>query len=108
MRLPFYMQQLGLHDINVRMNDKVIFTYPEKEDYEHELQMLIHINGWDKTGGIAENESLIEFFMNRGINRADAEKFVKMQAKIASHFSKTETRKSILKVQGLMVSYGIK
>jgi hypothetical protein len=24
MRLPFYMQELGLHDIDIRMNDKVM------------------------------------------------------------------------------------
>lgn len=108
MRLPFYMYQLGLHDIDVRMNDKVMFTYPQKVDYEKELQEFIELNGYDRVRGIAENEGLIEFFMNRGINRVDAEKFVMLQAKIAHHFSRTEVEKSFLKVQGLMITYGIK
>ncbi|MDF2905255.1 MAG: hypothetical protein K0R34_576 [Herbinix sp.] len=108
MRLPFYMDQIGLHDINVRMNDKVMFTNPQKADYENELQEFIHINGYDQVNGIVENESLIEFFMNRGINRADAEKFVMMRAKIAHHFAQTNRKKSFLKVQGLMITYGIK
>ncbi|MBE5967185.1 MAG: helix-turn-helix domain-containing protein [Lachnospiraceae bacterium] len=108
MRLPFYMYQLGLHDINVRMNDKVMFTSPQRVDYEKELQEFIQLNGYDKVSGIVENEKLIEFFMNRGINRADAEKFVMMQAKIAHHLTQTDTKKSFLKVQGLMITYGIK
>lgn len=108
MRLPFYMHQLGLHDINVRMNDKVIFTYPQKSDYEKELHEFIHLNGYDKVSGIVENEKLIEFFMNRGINRVDAERFVMMRAKIAHHFSRADSKKSFLKVQGLMITYGTK
>ncbi len=77
-------------------------------DYEKELQEFIHINGYDKVNGIVENESLIEFFMNRGMKRADVEKFLAMQAKIAHHLSQTDTIKSFLKVQGLMITYGIK
>ncbi|BCJ93166.1 class I SAM-dependent methyltransferase [Anaerocolumna cellulosilytica] len=108
MRLPFYMEQLGLQDINVRMNDKVMFTSAQNSDYQKDLQEFMQINGWDKIRGIIENESLIEFFMNRGIARVDAEKFVMMQAKIAHHLTQTEIKKSILKVQGLMITYGIK
>ncbi len=108
MRLPFYMYQLGLHDIDVRMNDKVTFSYPQKPDYEKEMQEFIQLNGWDKAGGIAENENLIEFFMNRGIKRVDTERFVMMQAKIANYFTQTNVEKSFLKVQGLMITYGIK
>lgn len=108
MRLPFYMYQLGLHDINVRMNDKVMFTNPQKTDYEKELQEFIYINEYDKVNGIVENENLIEFFMNRGINRAEAEKFVMMRAKIAHLLTRKDIEKSFLKVQGLMITYGIK
>jgi transcriptional regulator with XRE-family HTH domain/PP-loop superfamily ATP-utilizing enzyme len=108
MRVPFYMTQLGLHNINVRMNDKVMFISPQKEDYENDIQEFIQLNGYDKVRGIAENEGLIDFFMNRGINRADAEKFVMMQARIAHHLAHTDTKKSFLKVQGLMITYGTK
>lgn len=108
MRLPFYMYQLGLRDINVRMNDKAMFISPQKADYENEFQELILINGWDKISGVVENENLIEIFMNRGISRADAEKFVILQSRIAHHLANADAKKSILKVQGLMISYGIK
>jgi hypothetical protein len=108
MRLPFYMDQLGLHDIGVRMNDMVMFSYPDQRNYEKELQEFIKINGWDKATGIAVNEGLIEFFMNRGIKRVDTERFLMMQARIANHFAGTGGEKAFLKVQGLMISFGTK
>ncbi len=108
MRLPFYMRQLGLQNIGVRMNDKITFTYPGQPDYENDLQEFIQLNGWDKPTGIAENEGLIEFFMNRGIKRTDTEKYLMMQAKIAKHFAEAEKEKVFLKVQGLMITYGTK
>ncbi len=108
MRLPFYMYQLGLYDIDVRINDKIMFTSPQKAHYKKELQEFVLLNNYDKASGIVENESLIEFFMNRGTNRADAEKFVTMQAKIAHHLAQTDTKKSFLKMQGLMIAYGMK
>jgi len=108
MRLPFFMQQLGLHNIDIRMNDKVMFTYPEKQDYEEVLQDFVQIGGWDTIHSQTDNENLIEFFMTRGINRIDAEKFVMMQEKISTHFAQPDTVKSFLKVQGLLIVYGTK
>ncbi|WP_167958234.1 helix-turn-helix domain-containing protein [Anaerosporobacter faecicola] len=107
MRAPFYMEQLGLHDIDVRMNDKVMFTSVSDPNYEQKAKSFIEINGYDQERGIAESESMIDFFMNRGIKRAEAEKLVMMQTKIAHHFTKEE-KKSFLKVHGLMITYGTK
>jgi transcriptional regulator with XRE-family HTH domain len=108
MRLSFYMSQLGLHDVGVRMNDKVVFNQPQNQNYKKELQDFIEINGWDRTKSIAESEGLIEFFLNRGIKRVDSEKLIMMQSKIADYFNRTDFEPSYLKVQGLMITYGIK
>jgi hypothetical protein len=77
-------------------------------NYEKVLQEFIQINGWDKETGIAENEGLIEFFMNRGIKRVDTERFLMMQARIANYFAGTGGEKAFLKVQGLMITFGTK
>lgn len=108
MRLPFYMQQLGLHDIDIRMDDKVMYVNPDMQDYEEKVKDFIEINGWDKTFSISDQENTIEFFMNRGIDRVDVEAYIKMQSKIAEYFRNTESRKSFLKVQGLLIIYGRK
>lgn len=108
MRLPFYMQQLGLHDIDIRMNDKVMYVNANIQDYEEKVQDFVEINGWDKSFSISSRENTIELFMNRGIDRAEAEAYIKMQAKIAEYFRDTECKKSFLKVQGLLITYGRK
>ncbi len=108
MRLPFYMQQLGLKDIDIRMNDRVMYVNPDTQDYEEKVQDFIEINGWDESFSMSSRESTIELFMNRGIDRAEAEAYIKMQSKIAEYFRNTESRKSFLKVQGLLIIYGRK
>lgn len=108
MRLPFYMQQLGLRDIDIRMDDKVMYVNPDMEDYEEKVKDFIEINGWDKSLSFSERENLIERFMSRGIDRVDAEAYIGLQAKIAEFFRNTENRKSFLKVQGLLITYGRK
>lgn len=108
MRLPFYMKELGIKDIDVRMNDKVLYVDPDMEDYDEKVQDFIEINGWDKSFSVASQESTIELLMNRGVDRAQAEAFIKMQAKIAGFFRNSENRKSFLKVYGLLITYGRK
>lgn len=108
MRLPFYMEQLGLRDIDIRMDDKVMYVNADMQDYEEKVQDFIEINGWDKSFSISGSENLVEIFMNRGIDRAHAEAYIKMQSKIAEYFRNTENKKSFLKVQGLLITYGRK
>ena len=108
MRLPFYMQQLGLYDIDIRMNDKVMYVNPDMKEYEEIKQDFIEINGWDKSFSISSQESTVELFMNRGIDRVEAEAYIKMHTKIAEYFRNTEIKKSFLKVQGLLITYGRK
>lgn len=108
MRLPFYMQQLGLHDIDIRMNDRVMYVNPDTQDYDEKVQDFIEINGWDKSLSTSSQENTIELFMNRGIDRADAMKYIEMQSKISEYFRNTENRKSFLKVQGLLITFGKK
>lgn len=108
MRLPFYMKQLGLNDIDIRMNDRVTYVNPDMQDYDEKVQDFIEINGWDKALNISNQENTIELFMNRGIDRAEVMSYIKMQSKIAGYFRDTEKRKSFLKVYGLLITYGRK
>lgn len=108
MRMPFYMQKLGLNDIDIRMDDKVMYVNPDMQDYEEKVQDFIEINEWDKSISISDRENLIETFMNREIDRVEAEAYIKMQSKIKEYFRNTENKKSFLKVQGLLITYGRK
>lgn len=107
MRMPFYMRQLGLHDVDVRMNDKAWFVNPDRKDYEQVVHDFIDIHDLGKSFRISDCENTIEFFMNRGVDRAQAEDYIKIQAQLAEYFQKKEN-KSFLKVQGLLITYGRK
>ncbi|MBK1812791.1 DNA (cytosine-5-)-methyltransferase [Clostridium sp. YIM B02505] len=108
MKLPFCMKQLGLRDIDVRINDKVVYVNTDIQDYEEKVQDFIEINGWNKDFDKFYEENVIELFMSRGIDRSEAEDYIKMQSKIARYFKDTKSKKSFLKVQGLLISYGRK
>jgi transcriptional regulator with XRE-family HTH domain len=108
MRLPFYMQQLGLHDIDIRMNDRVMYVNPYMQDYDQVVKDFIEIHGLNKSFSISNCEETIEYFMNRGVDRAQAEAYIKRQASIAEYFKKRDVSKSFLKVQGLLITYGRK
>jgi transcriptional regulator with XRE-family HTH domain len=108
MRLPFYMKELGLQGIDIRMNDKVLYVDPDMDDYEEKVQDFIEINGWDKPFSIASQENTIELLMNRGVDRAEAEAYIKMQAKIADYFKNGENKRAFLKIYGLLIAYGRK
>ncbi|HEX2945372.1 MAG TPA: methyltransferase domain-containing protein [Clostridia bacterium] len=108
MRLPFYMRRLGLHDVDVRMNDRVVYVNPDTQDYEEKLRDFVEIHGWDKVFDTSGREETVEFFMSRGMSRAEVEAYISMQATIADYFKNTERKKSFLKVQGLLITYGRK
>lgn len=107
MRLPFYMQQLGLKDIDVRMNDKVLYVHSGMQAYDEVVQDVIEIHGWNKTYDSSNSEKTIDFFMNRGVDRVQAEGYIKKQNALNEYFKK-ETNKSFLIVQGLLIVYGRK
>lgn len=106
MRLPFYMKEIGLQDIDIRVNDRVLYVNPDNPDYDEILNDFIEIHGWDKAYSEADCESTIEFFMSRGIDRIQAEAYIKRRSEIIEYFKDRDKRKSFLKVQGLLISYG--
>lgn len=77
-------------------------------DYEEVVQDFIEINGWEKILNIPDCENAIEMFMSRGIDRVEAEAYITMQANIAGYFQNNKIKKSFLKVQGLLITYGKK
>ncbi|HWT76718.1 MAG TPA: methyltransferase domain-containing protein [Mobilitalea sp.] len=107
-RIPLYMKEFGLHDIDVRVSDKVLFIDPQKPEYENLLQDFIHINGWDHTPNEEEIEGSIALFMNRGMTRTEAEAYIKRQSAISNHLNRHYTDASLLKFLGLVISWGKK
>ncbi|BCJ98286.1 helix-turn-helix domain-containing protein [Anaerocolumna chitinilytica] len=107
MRLPFYMRQLGLHDVDIRINDRAFFVNPDRADYEQMVQDFIDIRGLDKSFDIQKRENIIEHFMNRGMDKSQAEDYISMQSQLAEYL-KSKKDKTFLNIQGLLITYGWK
>lgn len=84
-----------------------MYVNPDMPDYDEVVQDFIEMNGWDKDINISSKEDTIELFMNRGIDRTQAEAYIILQSKIAEYFRNTANKKFI-KVQGLLITYGRK
>lgn len=108
MRLPFYMQKLGLRGIDIRMNDRVTYVNPEMEDYDEKFKDFVEINEWDQNAELENREEKIERLMSRGLDRFEVEAYFKKQEEIIQYFKADETKKSFLKVLGLLIAYGRK
>lgn len=110
MKIPFYMQEFGLKDIDVRLNDRVNFINPygAQEEYREAFDSLTAANGWDKPKTEAEIENVISLFMNRGLGRSEAECYVKSQTEIEEYLMKNRDNAFILKALGLVISCGRK
>jgi transcriptional regulator with XRE-family HTH domain len=110
MKIPSYMQEYGLKNINVRINDKVNLINPhgDKNFYNELFNAIVTTNNWNRALSDEEIESIIVHFMNRGLTRAEAEMCVKSNIEISEYLMKNPNNAFILKTLCLLISYGIK
>ncbi|QUI22026.1 methyltransferase domain-containing protein [Vallitalea pronyensis] len=108
MKLPFYMQDLGLTDIDVRMNDKVKFITPKQASYHTTKEKFIQANHHGHTLSPQEKEKIITLFMNRGTSREEAESYILDEEKITQYIKEHQHNLSILKALCLIISFGTK
>lgn len=61
-KIPQYMQELGLRDIQIRINDSVKFANPHAENYESVYHSLVEANGWNKIYNEEDKRKMISVF----------------------------------------------
>lgn len=108
MRLPLYMKEIGLKNIDVRLSDKITFIDSTKEDYHETIQDFIRIQGLDKEFSSSQCEKIIELLMSRDLSRAQAQSYLDKNKKLSAYFNDPSTEKSFLQIYGLIISFGYK
>lgn len=108
MKIPFYMQDLGLDHIDVRISDKVNYITPNQALYHTMKEQFIQAHGWNHTLSPQEKENVIALFMNRGTSREEAESYVHDEEKITQYIKEHPSDLSIFKALCLVISYGTK
>lgn len=105
-RLPFILKDLGINDIEVRVQDKVKFADPRNTDeYDRLRTSYIAEKGWGKENAEGDKKAL-EVLTNRGLAREEAEELIKnwqhMKEKIVTE------KKAFLKTTGFLITFGRK
>ena len=110
MKVPFYMQECGLNNIDFRVNDRANFINPygEKNEYNKLLHSLKTTKHWDKVPPSERKEIDIQHYMNRGVSRAEAEIYVNNNAEISRYLLYEGENAFVLKTLCMLVSYGTK
>ncbi len=106
-RLPLLMEQLGLKQVQCRMNDRVNVISPCQDNYSEKLQDLMLTRGWTEDMEAGEKDT-VSRFMNHGTTRAEAEDYCRRQREIREHLRRHQEDAGIVTAGGLMISFGWK
>lgn len=103
MQNAFVMRELGLRDIEVRMNDKMSFIYPEMPEYDMVVDDFIgHHTAWYQAG----NET--SRLMSHGMTKAEAEKYSMRSKKVAEFCEKNKSEVKLIHFRAKTIAFGWK
>ncbi|MDF2821360.1 MAG: hypothetical protein K0R15_1801 [Clostridiales bacterium] len=106
MKVPDMMKQLGLTDIDIRMNDKVSYVSPDSSDYLQKVSDFIETHSFNTQK--TYEDSTIEQFMNHGMDRKEAEGYCVRHNRISTFIDQNINTLTYTHVLGLLITYGIK
>ena len=103
MRNAFVMRELGLSDVEVRMNDRMSFVHPDLPEYAQMIEDFLEQNGlWYKDKN--ETEQLI----SHGMTREEAERYRGRGKLIQDYFAVHKSEVSYLLFRGKTITFGRK
>lgn len=104
MKIPQYLYEADFENIGCRMNDKAILIEPKMSNYKQALEDIVESEQWLWT---AEDDKRIINLMNHGMSRVEAREFCGQQRDISQHI-KNNDEVSIVKIRGMIITYGRK
>ncbi len=109
-KAPVYMQELGLHNVGVRMNDSVKFVNPygDKDEYTKQYNAMTQAWGWNKSLSEDERTKYINELIGRGLSQQEAEMYVNGEVKISEYVMKQKDIAYIIQAPCTFISYGTK
>ncbi len=104
-KIPAYMQEIGLKDIGVRLNDCVNFIYAngDKEQYQLEYESFV-AGGWGTMN--RDKDKMIEQLIKRGLTREEAEYQYNCESTLNAYVSQNKDTACIVSALSLIISYG--
>ncbi len=103
MRNAYVMKELGVKNIEIRMNDKVSFVHPEIERYEQVKEDFMESeNLWNE-----KYEGVCEMLFKHGMTRAEAKGFCKRKQELGD-FLENHPDVCYTRFRGKMITFGYK
>ena len=109
-KIPEIMQELGLHNVGVRMNDRVKFINPHGNKEEHAKQFDAITTAWNWNKQLSENEKVdyINSLINRGLSEQEAKMYLNGESKIGEYVMGNKDSAYIIQTPCTLISYGTK
>lgn len=109
-KIPVLMQEFGLHDVKVRISDRVSFINPYEDESEHSKQYDTLTKAWGWNEQILEEDRIdyINSLKGRGLNDQEAEMYFKSESKIREYVMNNKDNAFIIKAPCTLISFGTK
>lgn len=105
LKVPVIMQQLGLKDIDIRVNDHVQFINPKGNKNKKDIKSYLSSPLASKQG---DKETIISSLISKGLTQKEAEHQYNSQVAISDYINDSITTSSIVNSLCLFISYGTK
>lgn len=109
-KAPIYMQELGLHNVGVRMNDSVKFVNPygDKKEHSRQYNAMAKARGWNNQLSEDDRTGYINELIKRGLDEQEAETYVNGEMKISEYVVEQKERAHIIQAPCIFIAYGTK
>ena len=108
MKIPQYMQEIGLRDIQIRINDNVKFANPHADNYETVFNFLVEANGWNKTYSEEDRQNFISGMINKRLDNDEAKKYFENEILIQRNIKEGYKKEYIIEMSCTPITFGRK
>jgi 2-polyprenyl-3-methyl-5-hydroxy-6-metoxy-1,4-benzoquinol methylase/DNA-binding XRE family transcriptional regulator len=108
MRTAYTFKKLGVENIEIRMNDKVSFVHPEVEEYDQKVEDFMEFNDWNYGLDEEQLEKSVQYMMNHGMSRKEADNFLRKSYVIGDYFKENKGHIAYTHFYGKMITFGRK
>lgn len=105
-KLPVYMQKLGLKDVGVRVNDCVQFVNPNSDKESHSKQLSSFLSDWNTKPD--DRYAVIQSLYQRGLSMEDATYQYECESKIKDFIRQNKEEMSVVHAAVFFITYGTK
>lgn len=105
LKLPVYMERIGLENVGIRVNDHAQFISASQIEYKNKV--YASMSGEYPNKMSRENkEEFVKNLVDRGLTEKEAEHEFESRLEISNHLYKNQEKSSIVVSNGMFISYG--